>query len=393
MRRYPIQRGFTLIELLVVIAIIAILAAIIFPVFSKAQEKARQTSCLNNQRQIVTMILLYAQDNDEMLPSVDKVWQGVSFPPKALVCPDKAGTVNSYVYNSSLSSLPIGNIAQPTTLLCTADGTHAASMGPPMTYDNVAYSAPDFDFRHSGNVIATYCDGHVGLTNQTGLGGDLSWLRADGSVTLSGGYNVSSWQSSTSGVKITASGITLVPTGLNGQPGLLITGTGSSYFTYSSGLQVGAPLTSLTVFLVFQTTSTFASGATTYLASWYTPTNNPSCYVAMGGSGKLVGYSGSGSATTSGRYDDSLPHVAVLRATLQSSDMFVDGTQVITGLTTAKVISSGINLSGITMGYWPGGGMSSGGPVVVGAYIFYPYALNDGDVATLTQNLRTFYNF
>lgn len=62
----PKARGFTLIELLVVIAIIAILAAILFPVFAKAREKARQTSCLSNARQIATADLSYAQDTDEM---------------------------------------------------------------------------------------------------------------------------------------------------------------------------------------------------------------------------------------------------------------------------------------------------------------------------------------
>jgi prepilin-type N-terminal cleavage/methylation domain-containing protein/prepilin-type processing-associated H-X9-DG protein len=61
------RKGFTLIELLVVIAIIAILAAILFPVFAKAREKARQTSCLSNQRQISTAVAAYIQDYDEML--------------------------------------------------------------------------------------------------------------------------------------------------------------------------------------------------------------------------------------------------------------------------------------------------------------------------------------
>jgi prepilin-type N-terminal cleavage/methylation domain-containing protein/prepilin-type processing-associated H-X9-DG protein len=62
------QRGFTLIELLVVIAIIAILAAILFPVFAKAREKARQASCLSNVKQLGLSVLSYVQDNDELMP-------------------------------------------------------------------------------------------------------------------------------------------------------------------------------------------------------------------------------------------------------------------------------------------------------------------------------------
>ena len=62
------HRGFTLIELLVVIAIIAILAAILFPVFAKAREKARQSSCLSNVKQMGLAFLQYTQDYDEMLP-------------------------------------------------------------------------------------------------------------------------------------------------------------------------------------------------------------------------------------------------------------------------------------------------------------------------------------
>ena len=61
-------RGFTLIELLVVIAIIAILAAILFPVFAKAREKARQAACINNEKQIILGSLMYASDYDETYP-------------------------------------------------------------------------------------------------------------------------------------------------------------------------------------------------------------------------------------------------------------------------------------------------------------------------------------
>jgi prepilin-type N-terminal cleavage/methylation domain-containing protein/prepilin-type processing-associated H-X9-DG protein len=62
------RSGFTLIELLVVIAIIAILAAILFPVFAQAREKARATSCLSNQKQIGTSMMMYVQDYDEAMP-------------------------------------------------------------------------------------------------------------------------------------------------------------------------------------------------------------------------------------------------------------------------------------------------------------------------------------
>ena len=62
------NKGFTLIELLVVIAIIAILAAILFPVFARAREKARQTSCLSNVKQIALGAMMYTQDYDEMTP-------------------------------------------------------------------------------------------------------------------------------------------------------------------------------------------------------------------------------------------------------------------------------------------------------------------------------------
>jgi prepilin-type N-terminal cleavage/methylation domain-containing protein len=64
-----IRRGFTLIELLVVIAIIAILAAILFPVFARAREQARKITCVSNLKQLGTAVIMYAQDYDEYLPN------------------------------------------------------------------------------------------------------------------------------------------------------------------------------------------------------------------------------------------------------------------------------------------------------------------------------------
>lgn len=92
-------RGFTLIELLVVIAIIAILAAILFPVFAQAREKARQTACLSNCKQAGIAAMMYAQDYDELLPHTG--WQGP--------CTDPATMKNGDAYFSGVYSFPLAS--------------------------------------------------------------------------------------------------------------------------------------------------------------------------------------------------------------------------------------------------------------------------------------------
>jgi prepilin-type N-terminal cleavage/methylation domain-containing protein/prepilin-type processing-associated H-X9-DG protein len=157
------NKGFTLIELLVVIAIIAILAAILFPVFAKAREKARTTSCLNNQKQIVTGLLLYANDHDEMLPSAESVWGIVGSDKGVLVCPTKGKKVaNGYVYSNIYADNPLGDIAKPSSIPLVADGqTESGTAAKPLA--NIAYNSRDLEYRHNGNktIICAYADGHV----------------------------------------------------------------------------------------------------------------------------------------------------------------------------------------------------------------------------------------
>jgi len=114
------RRAFTLIELLVVIAIIAILAAILFPVFAKAREKARQTSCLSNERQLGTAVLSYMTDYDGTAPPRWQSGNGMPyllFQPYIknhgiLFCPSDANpgaegdSDVTYSFNSSMAGLP-----------------------------------------------------------------------------------------------------------------------------------------------------------------------------------------------------------------------------------------------------------------------------------------------
>jgi len=133
------RRGFTLIELLVVIAIIAILAAILFPVFAKAREKARQSSCLSNIKQLSLGMLQYVQDYDEMFMQC-RFPNGQDNVPSpmdgSLISPTWSEVIYPYVKNSQVYRCP-SDSARPTTF--GAAGTnrgHVWSYGRNMGYFN-----------------------------------------------------------------------------------------------------------------------------------------------------------------------------------------------------------------------------------------------------------------
>ena len=179
------KRGFTLIELLVVIAIIAILAAILFPVFAKAREKARQASCLSNAKQIGLAFMQYSQDYDELLPAY--AWSGtetVTWPSGATSasnpwflriypytkniavfnCPSAtvkwAGEVNTGIQtgmNADIGGAALGAIVYPSQTMLTADTAGGASY---CFLDYYATSRWIAD-RHNGGANISFTDGHA----------------------------------------------------------------------------------------------------------------------------------------------------------------------------------------------------------------------------------------
>jgi prepilin-type N-terminal cleavage/methylation domain-containing protein len=173
MLRTRSPRGFTLIELLVVIAIIAILAAILFPVFAKAREKARQTNCLNNQKQIALAILMYTQDHDNQFFADPKVaaWSTMlaDVDDGVFGCPTGTprGTRSApeYGMNAYLFGGALLNINSPGA--CVMLGDRKANS----TIANYALSnfSTDLDARHANGVIVTCVDGHVAYENLSGV--------------------------------------------------------------------------------------------------------------------------------------------------------------------------------------------------------------------------------
>ncbi len=183
------RNGFTLIELLVVIAIIAILAAILFPVFARAREKARQTSCLSNMKQIALAQLMYAQDYDERTvrwigyvdagdynPPQFSYWYEYIMPyvknEQIFVCPsagDKALDPGSAPADSYLCTYAVSN-GWPQQALAAFD-TPASTVMMCETQNNNYYRyrlAPNSDYAidaaaremHNGGLNIALADGH-----------------------------------------------------------------------------------------------------------------------------------------------------------------------------------------------------------------------------------------
>ncbi len=192
-------RGFTLIELLVVIAIIAILAAILFPVFARAREKARQASCLSNVKQISLGMMMYAQDYDEtmvrnavavydfeapdgtpihIVPEAAMLWMYLTYPyvknVQIYTCPSYTDGWSASHYDGScgygkntyLSNLPVAMIDQPVqTVLLTDCIYYLADWDVKPDPDSTSSSgsdnaSPPAD-RHNEGANYGFCDGHA----------------------------------------------------------------------------------------------------------------------------------------------------------------------------------------------------------------------------------------
>ena len=216
LRLHNQKTGFTLIELLVVIAIIAILAAILFPVFAQAREKAHQTSCLSNVKQLALAFLMYAQDYNETMPfayvmAADWSWTSAwdyytaGWPPtyrlgligpythneQINACPTAQGLeswgrpYSGYAYNASyvggspdegLTPAALGDITHPseTVMLCDSavwiDGMGVCLnnylRAPGDAFRVMWNTGPNVHFRHNGTANVAYCDGHAKAATQ-----------------------------------------------------------------------------------------------------------------------------------------------------------------------------------------------------------------------------------
>lgn len=228
------HQGFTLIELLVVIAIIAILAAILFPVFARARENARRSSCLSNQKQIGLGLMQYVQDYDEGYPSayiettqVSPMnwysglwfWQEIIYPytksAQIYYCPSSPGSKDTgaafrFHYGANQLIMPGAETTQVSTnflkmsainrsaeIYLTMDSGHYAPL-PSMVLNPVAWiyvpgvHAADSSIACAQNIPETSdCESgrHFTGNNVTFADGHAKWIKSDVIVAEAKKYN------------------------------------------------------------------------------------------------------------------------------------------------------------------------------------------------------------
>ncbi len=218
------KKGFTLIELLVVIAIIAILAAILFPVFARARENARRSSCSSNIKQIGLGFQQYIQDYDEKFPQIrsganNAAGWAIAMQPylkssQIFQCPSESNAPNNvtvgaatygdtgytdYWYNARLSGVSQAQVEQVSSTVINGDGTSSSASyafdGQVINDNGTAFTAPtvvntgtgtrvqipgssgDFGLRHLEGLNYGFADGHV------------KWLKSGSNVVLNKVFN------------------------------------------------------------------------------------------------------------------------------------------------------------------------------------------------------------
>jgi prepilin-type N-terminal cleavage/methylation domain-containing protein/prepilin-type processing-associated H-X9-DG protein len=195
------RRGFTLIELLVVIAIIAILAAILFPVFAKAREKARQSSCLSNCKQLVLGELQYAQDYDERFPyhcrndgvtgTSTYCWLGVALPyiknTQVWSCPSDSSGGISYGWDlRGMDRQTLGAFIFPAEKMMFSE--HDTHGGRYLRYQTCCTNAGATDSHVAGHDTTAGQARHNEGDNVAFVDGHCKWLKTS---------NIVGWDSNT----------------------------------------------------------------------------------------------------------------------------------------------------------------------------------------------------
>jgi prepilin-type N-terminal cleavage/methylation domain-containing protein/prepilin-type processing-associated H-X9-DG protein len=158
------RRGFTLIELLVVIAIISILASMIFPVFSKAREKAHEITCISNLSQLAKDMQMRVMDNDGAFPASGAIWTDMTGDRRILQCPTEGKEVaNAFLYSGYVAGKAEGDIKFSVDEPLFLDGYPGERTTNGITEENMLREPGDIDYRHGGRLRfnCVFCDGHA----------------------------------------------------------------------------------------------------------------------------------------------------------------------------------------------------------------------------------------